>query len=68
MPASEESAPNAGSLTLAPGLGNVTLHTILRAFRTSVHGEEGNVTINNSQMTVDALKCVKALHQAAGTP
>jgi len=56
-------------LALAPGLeSNITLHTLLWAFRTSVQDEDGNVTINSSQQTIKALKYVKALYEEAGTP
>ena len=55
-------------LALAPGLeSNITLHSLLWAFRTSIHDEDGNVTINSSYMTIQALKYVKALYNEGGT-
>jgi len=54
---------------MAPGLeGNITLHSLLWAFRTSVQDEEGSVGINSSHMTIEALKYVKALYADAGVP
>lgn len=56
-------------LALAPGLdSNITLQTLLFAYRTSVQDEDGNVAINRSYMTVQALKFVKALYEDGGTP
>src|SRR6266699_2852482 len=48
--------------------GNITLHTILYAFRGQILDQNGNVAINKNAFTVDALKFVKALNQDAGTP
>ena len=48
--------------------GNITLHTILYAFRGQILDQDGNVTINENAFTMDALKFVKALNQDAGTP
>lgn len=56
-------------LPLGPGLeSNTTLQTVLLAFRTSFQDQEGNVCINDSRMTIQALEYVKALYQDAGTP
>lgn len=56
-------------LALAPGLeSNITLQTVLLAFRTSVQDAEGNVCINSSHMTIEALRYVKSLYEVAGTP
>jgi multiple sugar transport system substrate-binding protein len=56
-------------LALTPTLeGNITLNTILYAFRGQILDPDGNVTINKNAFTIDALKYVKALNQDAGTP
>ena len=56
-------------LALAPGLeSNITLHTALLGFRTSVQDKDGNVTINSSHMTIEALQFFKSLYELAGTP
>ncbi len=56
-------------LALGPGLeGNITLHTLLLAFRTSIQDQDGEVVLNDSYMTTQALKYVKALYQDAGAP
>jgi multiple sugar transport system substrate-binding protein len=56
-------------LSLAPSLeSNITLHTLLYAFRSSVIDAAGNVTIGRNARTVEALKYVKALYAEAGTP
>jgi len=56
-------------LALAPSLeSNVTLHTLLYAFRSSVVDAAGNVTIDKNARTVEALKYAKALNADAGTP
>jgi multiple sugar transport system substrate-binding protein len=56
-------------LALAPSLeSNVTLYTLLYAFRSQVLDAAGNVTIGKTALTVEALKYVKALYQDAGTP
>lgn len=56
-------------LALAPSLeSNVTLYTLLHAFRSQVLDAAGNVTIGKTALTVEALKYVKALYQDAGTP
>jgi multiple sugar transport system substrate-binding protein len=55
-------------LALAPTLeSNVTLHTLLYAFRSSVVDAVGNVTIGKNARTLEALKYVKALYADAGT-
>jgi multiple sugar transport system substrate-binding protein len=55
-------------LAMAPTLeSNITLHTLLFAFRSRVLGEEGNVSIYNGR-TVEALKYAKALYEDAGSP
>jgi len=48
--------------------GNITLHTILYAFRGEILDQDGNVAITKNAFTVNALKYVKALNQDAGTP
>src|SRR5260370_195431 len=56
-------------LALAPSLeSNITLHTLLYAFRSHVVDSAGNVTIGKTALTVEALKYVKALYEDAGTP
>jgi multiple sugar transport system substrate-binding protein len=56
-------------LALAPSLeSNITLHTLLYAFRSHVVDSAGNVTIGKTALTLEALKYVKALHEDAGTP
>jgi multiple sugar transport system substrate-binding protein len=56
-------------LALAPNLeSNITLHTLLYAFRSQVLDAAGNVTIGKTARTVEALKYVKALYEDAGTP
>ncbi|HWN49689.1 MAG TPA: carbohydrate ABC transporter substrate-binding protein [Xanthobacteraceae bacterium] len=56
-------------LALAPSLeSNITLHTLLYAFRSHVIDAAGNVTIGKTALTVEALKYVKALYEDAGTP
>jgi multiple sugar transport system substrate-binding protein len=47
---------------------NITLHTLLYAFRSHVVDSAGNVTIGKTALTVEALKYVKALYEDAGTP
>jgi multiple sugar transport system substrate-binding protein len=48
--------------------GNITLHTLLYAFRGQILDQAGNVAINKNAFTIEALKYVKALSQDAGTP
>ena len=56
-------------LALTPSLeSNITLHTLLYAFRSHVIDAAGNVTIGKTALTVEALKYVKALYEDAGTP
>src|SRR5260370_42096779 len=58
-----------GGLAFAPGLeSNITLQTMLLAFRTSVQDEGGNPALHRSYMTVQALKFAKALYHDAGAP
>ena len=55
-------------LALAPSLeSNITLHTLLYAFRSHVLDSTGNVTIGKTALTLEALKYVKALYEDAGT-
>lgn len=55
-------------LALAPTLeSNITLHTLLLAFRSRVLDEQGNASIYNGR-TVEALKYAKALYEDAGSP
>jgi multiple sugar transport system substrate-binding protein len=55
--------------TMANGLeGNITLHSLLWAFRTSAQDEAGNVSINSSHLTIEALKYARALYADAGAP
>jgi multiple sugar transport system substrate-binding protein len=54
-------------LALGPSLeGNITLHTLLYAFRSGVLDAGGNVTINKNYGTINALKYVKALFDESG--
>src|SRR5713226_3190199 len=56
-------------LALGPSLeGNITLHTLLYAFRSGVLDADGNVAINKNYGTINALKYVKALFDEAGAP
>lgn len=56
-------------LALSPTLeGNVTLHTLLYAFRVQILDAQGNVALNKNAFTVNALNYVKTLNQDAGTP
>src|SRR5216684_7410785 len=55
-------------LALAPSLeSNITLHTLLHAFRSGVLDASGSVIINKTARTIEALKYVKALYDDAGT-
>jgi multiple sugar transport system substrate-binding protein len=55
-------------LALSPSMeGNVTLHTLLYAFRGNVFAEDGRISLNLAP-TITALKYVKALYQESGTP
>ena len=56
-------------LALAPCLeSNITLHTLLYAFRSHILDPAGNVSLGRNARTVEALKYVKALNADAGTP
>ncbi len=56
-------------LALAPSLeSNITLHTLLYAFRSGVLDADGNVIINKNYRTITALQYVKALYEDAGSP
>jgi multiple sugar transport system substrate-binding protein len=56
-------------LALAPSLeSNITLHTLLYGFRSSVIDAKGEVMIGRNARTIEALKYVKALYDEAGTP
>jgi multiple sugar transport system substrate-binding protein len=56
-------------LSLGPGLeGSITFQTALLAFRSSVQDDEGDVSVNSSHMTIEALKYFKSLYEMAGTP
>jgi multiple sugar transport system substrate-binding protein len=48
--------------------GNVTLHTLLYAFRAWVLDGNGSVLFNKNAFAVGALKYIEALYQEAGTP
>ncbi len=56
-------------LAFTPTLeGNITLHTLLYAFRAWILDPEGNVIFNKNAFAVGALKYIQALYQDAGTP
>jgi multiple sugar transport system substrate-binding protein len=56
-------------LALSPTLeGNVTLHTILYAFRAWTLDGSGNVLFNKNAFAVGALKYIQALYKDSGTP
>lgn len=56
-------------LAFSPTLeGNVTLHTILYAFRAWLLDGNGNVLFNKNAFAVGALKYIQALYQQSGTP
>ncbi len=56
-------------LSFAPTLeGNVTAHTVFYAYRGQVLDPAGEVAINRSAFTIEALKYVKALSTDAGSP
>lgn len=56
-------------LALSPTLeGNISLHTLFYAFRGQILDYDGNVVINKTAFTIEALKYAKALNQDAGTP
>lgn len=56
-------------LAFSPTLeGNVTLHTILYAFRAWILGGDESVLFNQNAFAVTALKYIQALYQESGTP
>ena len=56
-------------LAFSPTLeGNVTLHTILYAFRAWLLDGSGNVLFNKNAFAVGALKYIQALYKESGTP
>lgn len=56
-------------LAFSPTLeGNVTLHTLLYAFRAWVLDASGNPLFNKNVFAVSALKYIQALYQESGTP
>ncbi len=56
-------------LAFTPTLeGNITLHTILYAFRAWILDGNGNVLFNKNAFAVGALKYIQALYQDSGSP
>ncbi len=56
-------------LAFTPTLeGNVTLHTLLYAFRAWLLDASGTVLFNKNVFAVQALKYIQALYQESGTP
>jgi multiple sugar transport system substrate-binding protein len=56
-------------LSFSPTLeGNVTLHTILYAFRAWILDGNGNVLFGKNAFAVGALKYIQALYKDSGTP
>lgn len=56
-------------LAFTPTLeGNVTLHTMLYAFRAWVFDGSGNVIFNKNAFAVNALKYIQLLYRDTGTP
>ena len=56
-------------LAFSPTLeGNITLHTILYAFRAWILDGNGNVLFNKNAFAVGALKYIQALYQESGSP
>jgi multiple sugar transport system substrate-binding protein len=56
-------------LSFSPTLeGNVTLHTILYAFRAWILDGNGDVLFNKNAFAVGALKYIQALYRDSGTP
>jgi len=56
-------------LAFSPTLeGNVTMHTILYAFRAWILDGNGNLLFNKNAFAVAALKYMQALYQETGTP
>ncbi len=56
-------------LAFSPTLeGNVTLHTILYAFRAWIFDGSGTVLFNKNAFAVTALKYIQSLYQSSGSP
>src|SRR5712692_8437270 len=56
-------------LAFTPTLeGNITLHTLLYAFRDWIQDAAGNIVFNRTAFAVETLKYLNALYQDAGTP
>jgi multiple sugar transport system substrate-binding protein len=56
-------------LAFSPTLeGNITLHTILYAFRAWIFDGRANVLFNKNAFAVGALKYIQALYKDSGTP
>jgi multiple sugar transport system substrate-binding protein len=56
-------------LAFSPTLeGNVTLHTILYAFRAWILDPDGNPLLNKNAFAVNALKYIQSLYQTSGSP
>ncbi len=56
-------------LAFSPTLeGNITLHTILYAFRAWILDGSGNALFNKNTFAVGALKYIQALYKDSGTP
>lgn len=56
-------------LAFSPTLeGNVTLHTILYAFRAWILDPDDNPLFNKNAFAVNALKYIQSLYQTSGTP
>jgi multiple sugar transport system substrate-binding protein len=56
-------------LAFSPTLeGNVTLHTILYAFRAWIFDSKGNLVFNKNAFAVNALKYIQTLYRESGTP
>lgn len=56
-------------LAFSPTLeGNVTLHTMMYAFRAWVMDSSGNPVFNRNVFAVNALKYIQALYRETGTP
>jgi len=56
-------------LAFSPTLeGNVTLHTILYAFRAWIFDRSGNVVFGKNAFAVNALKYIQSLYQSSGRP
>lgn len=56
-------------LAFSPTLeGNITLHTMLYAFRAWLLDGKGNLLFNKSAFAVNALKYIQSLYKTSGTP